>query len=121
MSFKWAGVTFEQMSSGLFAPIMGLGGLGALFGQVTPAHQFQQQVSAQQQAMQGQMAAQYQQQVAQQMHQTFHQAYKHFQSPGLGSLFSGLMSYVMEPQAEDFDDPMDYDIALWEWRAPRGD
>lgn len=117
MSFKWAGVTFDQFPSGLFAPIqsMGLGGLlGGLLGQSAPA---QQQMYAQQsfqQALTGQM--QNQQAMSQfaaagmQNQQTQH-------VPGLTALFSNFRSFVVKPQADEFDDPMDFDIAMYEWRG----
>lgn len=115
MSFKWAGVSFVQQG-GLYVPYgqswdallqQKVDALAAQQKQMYAAQSFQQALSGQmnQQTMSQQQAAGMQNQ----------------QTPyalGLGSLFAGFRwPFSMEPRAEDFDDPMDFDIAMYEWRG----
>ena len=114
MSFKWAGVSFVQQG-GLYVPHGQ--SWDALLQKQVDAIAAQRQMYAQQsfqQALSGQM--QQQQAMSQQMAAGMqNQQTQHV--PGLTALFSNFRSFVVKPQAEEFDDPMDFDIAMYEWRG----
>ena len=126
MSFKWAGQVFERFPSGLFAPIQHMGLGQQMYAQHSfqqaLGHQMQQQVAAQIQGIQHQHMAQLKQAALNQANMRtglFQQQYNQAIMPGLANMFAGLagVEFLCAPKASDFDDPEDFDIAMYEFRG----